>query len=458
VDTDYMTDTGRETRLEERVISLLPEGEQEGYRAQCAVRRAEPRWDILQRSLLSQAKVRVNRADLDIALVAAPGPETEVAGQARVLAADLGVSRGRALAYCDIGTMLVTMPTVHEALACGAFSFDHLRVLADATCAVDDAHREAVEEDLVVLLTPTVPNQVVPGVYTLRRQVTELVGRHQPSARPPDPDETTAPPREPAHQLEFSVDTRSPERTVFHIDLPVDEATGVLRVVDAVAEARGSSRAAALTELVLGTAGDVSVTLNCYRNLDTGEMHLENTWLSQVATDRWMARVTELCVPGHSDVGGYTPSEGQRATLAGRDGTCRFPGCDRPAATAQQDHVERWDEDLQEAGRGGKTATWAMQSLCPGCHAMKTRGLWNATLNPDGTCWWTSIDDGHTVVTVPTGPLADAVLTFDRRLQRRVATRAEHNAARLERLAEIKAAAAVARAEADARDREECPF
>lgn len=458
METVDMLDTGQEARLEERLLSLLPEGEQADYRVIFDECRTEPRWDILRRSRLSRLKVGANRTDLDIALAAVPEPDDEVGRHLRTLAANLGVSRGRALAYCDIGTMLVSMPGVHEVLACGAFSFDHLRVLADATCAVDEAHRDAVAEDLVVLLTPTVPNQVVPGVYTLRRQVTELVGRHQPSARPADPDEDATPPPAAAQQTEFSVDTRSADRTVFHIALPVDEATGLLRIVDAVAAARGTGRVAALTDLVHGSAGDVSVTLNCYRSLDSGDMHLENTWLSRVATERWMARVTDLRVPGHSEVDSYSTTGGQRATLAGRDGTCRFPGCDRPAATAQADHVERWDEDLKAEGRGGKTATWAMESLCPDCHGAKTRGLWDVTLNPDGTCWWTSIGDGHTVVTVPTGPLANAVLTFDRRLQRRVAARAEHNASRLERIAEIRAAAAVARAEVDTRDREECPF
>jgi hypothetical protein len=456
--TGYMTDTGREARVEQRVLSLLPEDRREEFREELERLHAEPRWDTPQRSRLSRMKVRANRTDLDIAAAVAPDPGREVARHLRTVAANLGVSRGRALAYCDIGTMLVTMPGVRAALTCGVFSFDHLRVLADATCAVDDAHRDAVERDLVDLLTPEVPNQAVPGVYTLRRQVTELVGRHQPSARPADPDEDTAPPPKAEHQLEFAVDTRSPDRTVLQVDLPVDEATGVLRIIDAVAADRGTSRAKALTDLVHGSVEGVSVTLNCYRNLDSGDMHLENIWLSQVATERWMARVTDLRVPGHSEVDSYSTTDGQRATLAGRDGTCRFPGCDRPAATAERDHVERWDEALVDDGRGGKTATWAMHSLCPDCHKMKTRGLWDVTLNPDGTCWWTSIGDGHTVVTVPTGPLAKAVLTFDRRLQRRVAVRAEHNAARDEYLASVRAAAEQARDVAEAGEREECPF
>lgn len=43
-----------------------------------------------------------------------------------------------------------------------------------------------------------------------------------------------------------------------------------------------------------------------------------------------------------------------------------------------------------------------------------------------GTTIVSTIDDNHTVTTVPTGPLAHANLTFDRRLARKTRTRKEH--------------------------------
>ena len=97
------------------------------------------------------------------------------------------------------------------------------------------------------------------------------------------------------------------------------------------------------------------VTLNCYRSLDTAETHLESTGLDRVAAKRWLARVTDLCIAGHSEIEGYRNSDHQRATMAD-DGTCRFPGCNTPATTAQIDHVTKYDG-------GGKTATWARRSL-----------------------------------------------------------------------------------------------
>ena len=67
-----------------------------------------------------------------------------------------------------------------------------------------------------------------------------------------------------------------------------------------------------------------------------------------------------------------------------------------------------------------------MQSLCRRCHILKTLGLTDYTRFADGTTIVSSIDDNHTVTTVPTGPLAHANLTFDRRLARKTRTRKEH--------------------------------
>ena len=180
--------------------------------------------------------------------------------------------------------------------------------------------------------------------------------------------------------MDFAVDERNDRSTTFVITVPTDEGTGVVRLIDAGATQLGCSRAAAFVELMHGRInkdGGVKVTLNCYRNLDTGAMHLENAWLSEVATQRWMVLLTSLCVAGHSEHQGRRNTAHQKATIAGRDGTCRAPGCEAPAATAEIDHVARRTGAFTEDGTptGGKTATWAEQSLCTPCHSLKTRGL-----------------------------------------------------------------------------------
>lgn len=391
-------------------------------------------WAVTGDGELQKARVTINKADLAIAWTVAPQHDDEVSRVARRLASSLAIPQSKAVAYCNIGTMLGRFPQLRPLLETGAFSFEHLRTLADCLYAVIDDHRADIEDEVRGLLLPTRPSQAVPGTRTLRSKLTDVVDHHQPEARPTDPEEELGwAPLPSEDQLCFDVDTRSPERMVFHVTLPTDEGIGFLRTIDAVAAAHETTRAKAMVELARGQARDVSVTLNCYRNLDTAQTHLESTGLDRVATPRWLARVTDLCIAGHSEIEGYRNSEHQRATIAGIDGTCRFPGCEAPAATAQIDHVTRYDG-------GGKTATWAEQSLCPACHSLKTRGLWDATRNPDGSCWWTSIADGHTVVDTPSGPLANAFLTFSKRLHRKRKTLAEHNEARLAHLEKTRRA------------------
>lgn len=387
----------------------------------------EPHWAVLaDPDPLVQAKVRINRTELALAIALTPRSTDEVHRTAHRIAGRLGVTTGRALAYCDIATMLHRLPATAGAVATGAFCFELLRILADVTCAVDEVHLADVDAGIAALLTPTRPGQAVPGPRVLRRRASAVIADQQPSALPVDPDAADNPPSQ--VQLDFQIDTRDHDHTVFHITLPADEATGVTRIIDAVAAAHSTSRAGAFTELIHGMAGDVTVTLNCYRDLDSARMHLENQWLGSVATDRWMRRVTHLTVPSHSAHDRRYATTEQKALLAGVDGTCRAPGCERPAATADTDHIHRYGDT---SGARPRTDTRSMQQLCRACHNAKTRGLLDYTRHPDATTSVTSIDDGHTVVTVPTGPLADAVLTFDRRLARRVRTRAAHHAARI---------------------------
>lgn len=389
-------------------------------------------------------KIQANMLELVTAISVTPDGETEVSRHIRSVARQLGVSPGKAQQYCDIGIMYDRFAAIGRRLTCGAFSFDHLRVLADATGGVSESFREAVDDAVAQLLAPVRARQTVPGVRTLARMVRETIAGVAPLARPIDPEgEGEIPP--PQAQLDFAVDERSDHSTTFVVTVPVDEGTGVVRMIDAVAEQLGCSRAQAFVELVHGRInkdGRVNVTLNCYRNLDTGTMHLESAWLGEIATKRWMSRVTSLCIAGHSEHRGYRNTEHQRAIIAGRDGTCRAPGCDAPAATAEIDHVSRWSGEFTSDGTptGGKTATWAEQSLCTSCHSLKTRGLLDVRLNPDGSTCWTSHDDGHQYVDLPTGPLANAVLDFSTRLHRKVATREEHNRVRLEHIAEVEKA------------------
>ena len=73
-----------------------------------------------------------------------------------------------------------------------------------------------------------------------------------------------------------------------------------------------------------------------------------------------------------------------RAFIAARDRVCGFPGCNRPAAQCDCDHVVTF-------AHHGQTIRVNLGPLCRQHHNAKTHGLWQLSYHPDtGTKTWTS--------------------------------------------------------------------
>jgi Domain of unknown function (DUF222) len=101
-----------------------------------------------------------------------------------------------------------------------------------------------------------------------------------------------------------------------------------------------------------------------------------------------------VCEPG------YRPSAALARFVRCRDLTCRFPGCDAPAAVCQIDHTIPYPV--------GPTHPSNLKLLCVFHHLLKTfyigLGGWADRQLPDGTVIWTA-PTGHTYVTKPGGSL-----------------------------------------------------
>jgi hypothetical protein len=72
-----------------------------------------------------------------------------------------------------------------------------------------------------------------------------------------------------------------------------------------------------------------------------------------------------------------------RRWLRLRDGTCRFPGCTRPAARSDIDHTTAWEN-------GGPTDYDNLAHLCGPHHRLKHQTLWSVVQEPGGVLVWTS--------------------------------------------------------------------
>jgi len=77
----------------------------------------------------------------------------------------------------------------------------------------------------------------------------------------------------------------------------------------------------------------------------------------------------------------YQVSTGLRLWLRLRDGTCRAPGCGRPAQGCDLDHTIDWQY-------GGATRADNLAHLCRGHHTLKHQTRTRIEQHPDGTITW----------------------------------------------------------------------
>jgi hypothetical protein len=102
----------------------------------------------------------------------------------------------------------------------------------------------------------------------------------------------------------------------------------------------------------------------------------------------------------------YTVPADLRRVLRLRDGTCRFPGCTRPAARSDIDHTTAWNE-------GGPTDLNNLAHLCRPHHRLKHQTLWAVQQEPGGVLVWTS-PAGQVHRTYPETYLGPPVTQADR--------------------------------------------
>ena len=108
----------------------------------------------------------------------------------------------------------------------------------------------------------------------------------------------------------------------------------------------------------------------------------------------------------------YRPDALTTAAVRFRDKHCRFPGCHRPAARCQLDHVNPFDHTNPLGG--GWTTVNNLQCLCEYHHTVKTAGYWKAVMLPGGAILWTSTSK-TTRITLPANSTAVPILGNDLR-------------------------------------------
>lgn len=402
------------------------------------VHNPNPSWRVCDPDDVFSCEVReINKAHVRLAVAFAPNLEDCISDVTTRLGARLGMPEHRALTLVDIGRLFDRFPSLVELGSTGAYSIDIWRNIAESLEFVDDDVVADLEPEVYQALLPTQPNQAMWSPTTLRRRMKRIVANHDLLACPKELNEGAEPPGTDSEDensftplIRLDIDDRADDTTDFFLTLPKLEAQEFTAALDNVRKKENCSRAQALLKLIRGqTTADIH--LNLYRRVDLPDSQIwaAGTWLKPHATEEWMQRITHLQAPGFSSNNGYAPSPIVRASVEGRDGTCRFPGCDVPAHKCQLDHVQRYNHD--NPSDGGPSSTSNLHCLCAKHHNVKTTGAWDVTLNQDGVEVWTSHGDGHQVITTPNGPLGRE--TFRQRAVRRTLTLAEFNRRKLER-------------------------
>lgn len=99
-------------------------------------------------------------------------------------------------------------------------------------------------------------------------------------------------------------------------------------------------------------------------------------------------------IPLKYDRSTYSPPAALRRLVQQRDGTCRFPGCIRPAKLCDIDHTHDWQFQ-------GKTNADNLACLCRKHHTMKHHTDWTVEQAGHGTLHWTTPIAKNTHTTTP---------------------------------------------------------
>lgn len=241
---------------------------------------------------------------------------------------------------------------------------------------------DQLDEQLVSFLTPTKPNQVLPSRAMIRNKLKELL-RDQ-----IEPEEAPKP--------RYFCDVWGNSAT---LSLEVDVATAALvdKHIEDTANANKLSRAEAMIQLLTGNVKPPArVVLHTFKAVD---VEGAPTVIPGFGVADEMAFTHTRKLDAFPVARGYRTPPVMEAFIEGRDGTCRWPGCEHPAHLCQKDHRINYAD-------GGPTHPDNLYSLCQHHHNIKTDGRAHYLADPvTGDVVWL-FEDGTWAATEPTGPMA----------------------------------------------------
>ncbi|ALC05305.1 hypothetical protein CDES_04300 [Corynebacterium deserti GIMN1.010] len=270
-----------------------------------------------------------------------------------------------------------------------------LITISNELAGINPTNLPEADQLLTEFLTATSPNQVLPTATAIGRRIKEI--------RDMLDDARATGSRGSQNDPSFGVSFK-PDGTA-EIGASVDAVDGYIinNAVTQHAQKNDMTFGEAFTDIMRNNI-NVSVTLNLYTAKDLAEAPVWASgvgWLDAQAGKFWSDKASKhRCMDeaAKSTTEKHDPPANLRAAIVGRDGTCRFPGCNVPATKTQVDHRVPYEE-------GGETCLGNCGCLCQHHHNMKTDGRITYLMDPySGIIVWL-MGDGTWAVSEPNGPL-----------------------------------------------------
>lgn len=290
------------------------------------------------------------------------------------------------------------------------------------------------DQYLVEMFTPTRDGEVLPSPMAIRRRLNDRLRKIDASLAP---ERKKIKERKEEHDHPFgSVDASFFGLNDFEAGLYVNGDAATLGLMDlhtnAVARERKITQGEAIKQLLMGQASaSVAVVLHLfaaksdrstYYVPNFGWTDAEGTAVVEELMEQNPTRIVDLDAASRATTDAYVPTDVMRAFVQARDGTCVYPGCDRPANKCQLDHRVPF-------GDGGPTTPSNLFCLCQKHHNVKTDRL--AFYLPDpatGDIVWL-FNDGTYQVVQPEGILAKSTCPERPRWRQTIEQRREARAA-----------------------------
>lgn len=253
-----------------------------------------------------------------------------------------------------------------------------------------------LDEALAYYLMPTQINQHFPTAGQIKRKIRDLARTLGTETRTKQSN-----PEEPVAKMEVRHDNDG--RSYLDIDTSSDVGIEIEYLVRKHAKKKSLTPGEALLDLVREHS-NTKIVINLYRAMDIPDSPgwvFGAGWLRPDVTDKLVDRadlirnIDEVATQSSQD---YVTPEIIRAFVAGRDGTCRYPGHTRRGDQTQMDHTMDFEN-------GGPTHPDNLSCLCQHHHNIKTDGRVCPIQIGYGVIVWLH-EDGTWVTTEPEGPLS----------------------------------------------------